>query len=311
MTGSEKGHISMTSGELRGEAGRHRHHDGSWTPQVTQGQPPAHALPDPVPPPTAAETTVPGLHKFDLGSIPASVTPPSTWRKAAWFAVGASLAVVFGLAFAAAALVGRPRNTDVIDALPALPSAPVQVEPPAATSAQPTQPPTTIRSAERLTVSPTPTRADLGAVVAPDAPAGAPGFTVVPVPTNEAVAPPPALPPPAPPVRETRPKLLFTTTDPQQIGDRTEAFYKQVTADPAAAYEMTTGAMREQGEQAFRQRYADIRSVEVRRISIDPNHGTTTSEVKITKTDGSTFTEVRQLRFTSGSDPRISSELTH
>src|ERR1043165_8076446 len=110
MTGSEKGHTSMTSGELREEAGRPRHHDGSWTPRVTHEHAPAHAQPDLAPPPTAAETTVPGLHKFDLGSIPASVTPPRTWRKAAWFAVGASLAVVFGLAFAAAALVGSPQN---------------------------------------------------------------------------------------------------------------------------------------------------------------------------------------------------------
>lgn len=304
MTGSEKGHIYMTSGEHQPEQGRHRHSHGTWTPEVTHAHPPSHARPDPVPPPTAAETTVPGLRKFDLGTIPASVTPPKTWRKAAWFAIGASLAVVFGLAFAAAALVGRPKNTETIDALPGVPSAPMYLDASDAPQIA-TQRPTTRRSAERSTVVPGHSQSIRGTAggpatssssVRPSAPQ-----------TSSSVAPPPY----TPPVRETTPKRALATNDPKQIGDRTEAFYNQITSNPGAAFQMTTGEMRGQGEQAFRERYADIKRIEVRRISIDPNQGTTVSEVKVTKADGTTFTERRRLKFTSGRDPKISSEVTH
>ncbi|MBE1467296.1 hypothetical protein [Kibdelosporangium phytohabitans] len=297
----------MTSGEPQPADGRHRHHKGSWTPQVAHAHPPAHARPDLVPPPTVAETTVPGLRKFDLGGIPASVTPPRSWRRAAFFAVSASLAVVFGLAFAAAALVGKPKNTDTIDALPALPSAPALFDVTPETSAQPPQKPTTTRVSERSTAAPVPTQSHRGTT------GGGGGSSTLSTSVQASAMPPSSFSSllAGPPVRETTPKRAFASNDPKQIGDRTEAFYKQVTEDPAAAYQMTTGEMRGQGEQAFRQRYADIESVQVRRIGIDPNQGTTVSEVKVTKKDGSTFTERRRLKFTSGRDPRISSEVTH
>nr|CEL23577.1 hypothetical protein [Kibdelosporangium sp. MJ126-NF4] len=258
-----------------------------------------------VPPPSAAETTVPGLHKFDLGTIPASVTPPRTWRKAAWFAIGASLAVVFGLAFAAAALVGKPKNNDTIDALPGVPSAPALLDAPMEPSTRSTPKHTTSRAAERTTeAAAVPTQSYRGTSTGPGTKSSSVRTSASPVPSAPSTQP-------GPPVRETTPKRAFATNDPKQIGDRTEAFYKQVTNNPAAAFQMTTGELRGQGEQAFRQRYADIKSVEVRRIGIDPNQGTTVSEVKITKTDGSTFTERRRLKFTSGQDPKISSEVTH
>jgi hypothetical protein len=310
MTGSEKGHMSMTSGEHNASrqdtAGRHRHSSGTWTPQVQHAHPPAHAAPEPVfriPPPGPLETTVPGLRKFDLGTIPASVTPPRSWRRAAWFAVGASLLVVFGLVFAAAALVGKPKNTDTIDALPGYPSLPIFFD--SSTEPGPGSPPkpsSGTRSPERSTVAPTSPRRPSASgpkVPVPQVPS-IPGRTSIEQPQ-----------PPAPPVRQTTPKRTFATNDPKEIGDRTEAFYKQVTTDPDSAYKMTSGEMRVQGEQAFKQRYSNIKSVEVRRIDIDPNQGTTVSEVKITKKDGSTIVERRRLKFTSGSNPKISSEVTH
>ncbi|WP_143231275.1 hypothetical protein [Actinosynnema sp. ALI-1.44] len=318
----------MTSGEPGPPAGRHRHHQGSWTPQVTHPHAPAHARSDPalpgadpakartgpvppVPPPTAAETTVPGLRKFDLGGIPASVTPPRTWRTAAWFAVGASLAVVFALSFAAAALVGKPKNTDSIDALPALPSSPAFLDAPPETSARSPQKPTTSRGPERPAAGPVPTQSHRGTTGGSLAEQNSSVQVSASPTSSESSESSESFAPPAGPVRVTTPKRAFATNDPQQIGDRTEAFYSLITRDPAAAYQMTTGGMRGQGEQAFRQNYADIESVEVREIHIDPNQGTTVSEVKITKKDGSTFTEPRRLKFTSGRDPKISSEVTH
>jgi hypothetical protein len=286
----------MTSGEQEPEEGRHRHSSGTWTPQVQHAHAPAHALAEPESP---AEVTVPGLRKFDLGTIPASVTPPRSWRRAAWFAIGASVAVVAALFFAASALMGRPHDPGGIEALPGFPSLPLYLDTPpeAVTTSSPAKPtPTTKRTDQQRSglMTSTPRRpGSASATVTPTTPAS----------TVE--------PPPQPPVRQTTPKRAFATNDPKEIGDKTEAFYKQVTTNPDAAYEMTTGEMQLQGEQAFKQRYADIKQVEVRRIGIDPNQGTTVSEVKITKKDGSTITERRRLKFTSGSNPKISSEVTH
>src|SRR5699024_5173020 len=52
-----------------------------------------------------------GLEVFDLGSVPASVTPPRTWRRAAWFATVSSGSVV-GLLFAGAFLLGHQPEQD-------------------------------------------------------------------------------------------------------------------------------------------------------------------------------------------------------
>jgi len=63
-----------------------------------------------------------GLRMFDLGTIPASVTPPRTWRRAAWFTIVASAAALLGLLAVGAMLVGPIRSTDGFDAMPIFPS---------------------------------------------------------------------------------------------------------------------------------------------------------------------------------------------
>jgi hypothetical protein len=299
MTGSEKGHYSMTSGEY----GRHSQHPGTWTPEVEYPRTPTHAWVEPEKP---AEQTIPGLRKFDLGAIPASVTPPRSWRRAAWFAVGASLAVVAGLFFAASALMGQPRHPATIDALPNYPSMPMFLD--TTTSQEPSSETPKPTKATSGSAKPTARPTDGPPAKSTHQPATTTGSSDVPTSTAPSTPQTPVYQPPA---RETTPKRAFAMSDPKVIGDRTELFYKYVTANPGAAYQMTTGDMYLQGESAFRARYSGIRTVEVRRIGIDPNRGTTTSEVKVTKTDGSTFTEVRELRFTSGGDPKISSEETH
>jgi hypothetical protein len=303
MTGSEKGHNSMTSGEQDPHQGRHRHDSGTWTPEVQHEHAPAHALLEPESP---VETTVPGLRKFDLGTIPASVTPPRTWRKAAWFAIGASLAVVAGLAFAAAALVGKPKSSETFGALPGYPSLPLFIDTPPETDPASPVKGTSSKHPEKSSMIASPTHRATSTPQAPATPTG----------TGPPSAPHSSQPtepstPPAPPVRETTPKRAFATNDAKEIGDRTEAFYQQVTSNPDAAYALTAGDMHVQGEEAFKQRYADIKSIEVKQIGIDPNQGTTVSEVKITKKDGSTVTERRRLKFTAGSNPKISSEVAH
>jgi hypothetical protein len=252
-------------------------------------------------PESPVETTVPGLRKFDLGTIPASVTPPPSWRRAAWFAVGASLAVLMGLVFAAVTLVGRPKNTETIEALPGYPSLPLMLD---SLGATPTNRPVSPKPGDHPDQSATSSPARR--LTAPGLPAG----TSAERPPNTSVTTPP-VPPSTPPIRQTTPKRAFAMNDPKEIGDRTERFYDQVTANPGAAYAMTTGEIHLQGEEAFRQRYANIRRVEVRQISIDPNQGTTLSEVRIIKKDGTILLERRWLKFTPGKDPKISSEVTH
>ncbi|WP_132111853.1 hypothetical protein [Actinocrispum wychmicini] len=288
----------MTSGQQGAATGRHSQHPGTWTPAIQYPHAPAHAR---IEPESLVEQTVPGLRKFDLGTVPASVTPPRSWRTAAWFAVGASLAVVVGLVFAASALMGQPRSPSTIDALPNYPSLPMLIltptDPTATDTARPThtsdrhtEPKSSVTATRRPPTDSSPQATLTDSATVPSAPPS-PTYT--------------------PPVRETMPGIALAMNDPKEIGDRTEAFYKAVTSNPDAAYQMTTGGMRTQGADAFKARYADIKSIQVRRIGIDPNQGTTVSEVTVTKKDGTTYTEQRRLRFTSGSNPKISSEVTH
>lgn len=75
-----------------------------------------------VPPPDPLTDTAPtgGLHTFDLGMVPASVTPPRTWRHAAWFAITTSAAALGGVVLAGSLLVNSPVRLDGLD-LPSIP----------------------------------------------------------------------------------------------------------------------------------------------------------------------------------------------
>lgn len=318
------------AGSDRHDPRRGRHRRGStgvaWTPPVPQsrGRRPASHLRgidtvEPVDPeadtaflpaviPDAVANAYPqtpptGLRKFDLGSIPASVTPPRTWRRAAAFAVVTSVAVVLGLMVAAIALVGPPRSGEQIEALPGYPTQPLLLTelpnaggenaPATTTTSQPATS-TTTRRADR-----TPRR--------PAKPAGSPQ-----APAPGAAAPDGAAPAPGPgsPTRTTLPAAPVRppTTDAEKMGDNTELYFHQVTENPQAAVAMTTGPMRSEGEEGIEQRYGDVERIEVERITIDPNWSTTRSTLKIVKKDGTVITEERQLTFSYGADPKISSD---
>ncbi len=62
-----------------------------------------------------------GLRMFNLGTIPASVTPPRSWRRAAWFTVAASMAALAGLVVLGALLVGPTQERGQTTALPYFP----------------------------------------------------------------------------------------------------------------------------------------------------------------------------------------------
>ncbi|HEX6355139.1 hypothetical protein [Actinophytocola sp.] len=253
------------------------------------------------------EAPATGLRKFDLGNVPASVTPPRSWRRAAWFAVGTSAAVVLGLTIAAVELMGRPvPDSTLIDALPAYPTGRlILAEPP--TEKAPTdssRPPTPTTPSSRAVapeavpadVAPPPEEAREAVIVSDrqsaDDTLGQDTMSTTPkTPTRRVVGP-----------------LPLTPTDPQAMGDRTEQYFALVTLDSAAAHAMTAGLGRE-GADDIAARYAGVRWVEVQDITIDRNHGTTTSTVKVIRQDGTESVERRQLSFTWGGDPKITSEM--
>lgn len=254
------------------------------------------------------ETPPSGLRKFDLGTVPASVTPPRTWRKAAWFAVGTSAAVMVGLAYAAVEFVGKPGEPPLVDALPAYPTRPWTIAPLPAeqTTNAPDRPVSSDGGPQDSSSAHNPdTAVGDSPAETTDAPGSGPtttpggGSTVTPVPTE-----------PPPPSRTTVGPAPVTPTNPQKMGDVTEAYYAMVTDNPEAAHEMTTGGMAREGAEGIEARYDGVERVEVQEITIDRNQAITTSTVKLVHEDGTETIEQRQLTFTWGGDPKITDEAT-
>lgn len=242
-----------------------------------------------------------GLRKFDLGIVPASVTPPSSWRRAAWFAVGTSAAVVCGLAVAAVRLVGSPPSSDTIDALPAFPTqelGTLPVDEPHTSGEPTTSRPSSPKSSTSTTSSRPGTPHRTQDAPAPGTTTGQEDTSTGPGTTTE----------PAPPTRTTVGPEPVTPTNPQAMGDRTEQYFALVTEDPQAAHDMCTGDIAREGPQGIEERYAGVDHVEVQDITIDRNQATTTSTVKIVREDGTESVEQRQLTFTWGGNPKISED---
>lgn len=319
--------------------GRHRRGEvnSAWTPAVRpteSGHLPTHARVPWGPPPPVGDDTSPlalvprqrepevavvhviqdtdtppqGLRKFDLGIVPASVTPPRSWRKAAWFAVGTSAAVVCGLAVAAVRLMGTPSSGTTIDALPAFPTQELGTLP----VDEPTQASRTSRTPTSTTSSSTArpdTARRTGDAPVAGSPAGgsAPG-PGSPAPGDSTADPTTTWTEDAAPPRTTVGPEPVTPTNPQAMGDRTEQYFALVTEDPQAAHEMCTGGMAREGPEGIEARYAGVDHVEVRDITIDRNKAVTTSTVTIVRDDGTKIVEERRLTFTWGGDPKISDD---
>lgn len=256
-----------------------------------------------------------GLSSFDLGSVPASVTPPRTWRKAAWFATASSGGVVVALLFAGSALVGKPAPDQAGDAwIPGLggglPTAEGErvvpdpsgrssdtvtsgrhAAPDPSTSTAPDRRPDSVRSPGSTTADDT-----TGVTLVPTDGNG-PGPTQQPTTTTPIPVKPQATPAPY----DSDPwRFQFAQADPGTLAKDSQAYLDSVTEDPQAAYAMTTGELQQEGTQGLERKYADVAYFQVEHIKVHQYDGKTVCTVKLVRKNGSQTTEQRTLTFDHG-----------
>ncbi len=242
-----------------------------------------------------------GLHKFNLGMVPASVTPPRTWRQAAWFAIASSAAALGGLMFATTWLADGSSPIEGLD-LPGMPRGRLYPSVPASDpyylTGEPTRP-EAVRMTGSVQMLPTvlngePSPPSTFAVggVDPDVP-GSPTASSAPTSTT----PTPAF--------EDQQLLLFADTNAiKRCGDE---YYAAIgRGDLRSAYSLTTGPLRAEGYEAFAARYSHARSVEVVDVHVTPD--STVHTLRLTKADGKVQTERHELRYTLADEPLIISD---
>ncbi|MEU6129311.1 hypothetical protein ABZ805_09080 [Saccharopolyspora sp. NPDC047091] len=265
--------------------------------------------------PLSDTTPVGGLHKFDLGMVPASVTPPRSSRRAAWFAVLSAGAVLSGLLLIATTLVSPTTSIDALQ-LPRMPRAtqfPAPAPEPHARHPHTQRPDALADRVPGPGIAPppgpaqpeAPGAADLPPAPAPEhgAPGPVPGAGDYPAPVDEA---PEAAPqaPPRPPAPVTYRDELLSFADPQLVAARSADYFGAISShDLAGAYAGTTGRLRAAGFDAFAERYRDAAAVEV--LSVSATSASTVTTLRITGADGSVREQQRRLRFTPGANPRV------
>lgn len=261
-----------------------------------------------------------GLRMFNLGGVPASVTPPRTWRRAAWFMIFSSAAALIGLVFVATALVGPVQVADRVSPLPNLPAGPVIVDSTTSQPAPHSHDPVSRRRPDDPTDSATLPLTVLGEGAAPTPVPGT--GSGVPASSGSGVGSSPVtvvssrtgvVGPPAGQVVAPAPSPPLTTvtgsgppgTDPGTLANRTQTFFKEVTTNVAAAADLTAGTVRDDAQAIITQRYGQISSIQVQSIALDPNSGVTISLLRVVNKDGSTANQQTTLHFTLGTDPKI------
>jgi hypothetical protein len=281
-------------------SGRHRLEDGAaiWLPMGGEldhtpfERAPARPAPapPPLPPDPFVDTDAMGLRKFNIGLVPASVTPPRTWRLAAWFSVLSSAGVLVGLAVAAASLVGTNGPAERIG----LPGYPTDV--PLLTGFATTPPPPTHSTARRPAAE-----AVANGLVAASGQRAAPDGS----PVHRTGGTPG---PDTSPVVTTVPAAAQPVVDAETIAENTELFYEGVAASSDSALTLLSDAFRAAGEVLLEEEFADVSLIEVREITVDPTRGVTVSTLDVTRKDGSRTTQKRELVFTTGGVPLIDHE---
>jgi hypothetical protein len=251
-----------------------------------------------------------GLHKFDLGYIPASVTPPRTWRRAAWFTIFSSAAALVGLLFVTSVLVSPVHVADNINSLPGLPTDLPFFTPPSSSdrpsSSRHDQLPNRPRQSQQPN-RPTADNLPTGAPAAPPSSTDGAGSAVG-GPPQTGTSPASAISTtvlPLPPATVTTVSTGPAAVDPNKIGARTESFFSEVTRNVDAAANLTAGTVHDDAKAIIQQNYGGISTIKIKSISLDPGSGLTVSVLQVTNKDGTVSTEQRTLQFTLTGDPKI------
>ncbi|AOS65713.1 hypothetical protein [Actinoalloteichus hymeniacidonis] len=269
-------------------------------------------LPEPDP---LIDSDAVGLRKFDLGMVPASVTPPRSWRNAAWFTVTTSMTSLAVL-LVTTALFLRPEERRAPDSLPLFPSG---TPLPTLQGTQRSVP--TVGAPHLLAAEDSESATHPGSESSTDGreyahthrftdPTGTdrePTSSVGPAPSTTHHPgdgrPATASPVPSVTVGEGTPIV-----DGAEIRDQTAAFFEALGNDVGSAYELVTGELAEAGLPVFSQRYDDVASIDLRHVTINPVEGITVSTVIVTHHDGSQSTEYRELRFAGTTEPLITDD---
>jgi hypothetical protein len=250
-----------------------------------------------------------GLATFDLGSVPASVTPPRTWRKAAWFATASSGGVVLALLFAGSALVGKaPTDQAGGGWVPGLGGGQPAVggEQPDAVPGKPgageghtVEKITGSLPADTLASSPASVRQPASASVSTDTPRSTESSVEAPAPAQSSPVPPKpvwaAAPYEADPLRVALPE-----GSPGQFAEDSQRFLAAVTENPAAAHSMTAGDLRRRGAGELARRYGRVAYFVVKYVKVHQYEGRTVCTVRTVYKDGTQVIEQRVLTFSRG-----------
>ncbi|AIJ20850.1 hypothetical protein ACFWQL_25755 [Amycolatopsis thermoflava] len=253
---------------------------------------------------------VTGLGSFDLGNVPASVTPPRSWRKAAWFATASSGGVVVALMFAGSAFVAKPAPDQAGGAwvpglgggVPTLSGE--QIAPPSSggdesdTSSTsrddiPDTGATSVRPTESAGV-----RAPSGSTTVRDTSAtgGPASGTTTATPTTSSVPPKPA-PSPAPYEADPYRFTMYADEDPKTLASNSQTYLDTVTENPEAAASLTDGELKQEGPQGLEHKYAEVAYFQVKHIRVHQYDGKTVCTVQTVYKDGREVTEERTLEF--------------
>lgn len=261
-----------------------------------------HGKPEIAPEPVWPDTGPLGLRMFNLGTIPASVTPPRTWRRAAWFTVVASVAALAGLLTLGAVLVGPVRDTGRIDSTPYFPDGTplAAIGGPALTS-RPARPVGSSdgRPATRVSITDVTSSRYVGSRTdQPQNGAGGPR-------SSAPDRPPDAAPPATEPVITTLTTAGDPVVDPAKLIKRTRTFFAEVTTNAQAAANLTTSAVRDDAVAVIHRKYGDMAAIQIQSISLDPTSGLTICVLRVVNKDGTAETQRITLQFTLTGDPKI------
>ena len=261
-----------------------------------------------------------GLGTFDLGSVPASVTPPKTWRKAAWFASLSSGGVVVALLFAGSFMVGGTSHDQATQGWPGyrggqpLMNGEQETDSSSPQNGGAAAKPTGESHAGQTSGTTGRSADDASRGTSGDSAPGGPGSSAAPSTTRSgtpatsgpASSRQPQKPPVTPAPMQSQPPRFLPQMNAQEMGKTSQDFLNTVPDNPAAASDLTTGQLREQGPQALAQRYSDVAYFEVKNVYIDQDEGYTINTVEVTHDDGTKTVERRTLTF--GEDNKIESD---